>query len=63
VVRSRQVERSEDSDEYYFDAGTTTFTVNSAAYSALISGKRYCIYYLPTRDIVLSIEPVELAAH
>jgi hypothetical protein len=54
----RVEESSDDSSSYYYVVGKQRFSVNSAAYVALVPGERYHLYYLPHSKKLVSVEPL-----
>jgi hypothetical protein len=50
---------SDDPDYYYYDIGSTSIRVTQSAYDALTPNTRYDLYYFPSMQTVLSIEPLE----
>ncbi|RPH58660.1 MAG: hypothetical protein EHM81_09590 [Chloroflexi bacterium] len=49
------------STRYYYVIGGTSFQVNRQAYTALIDGLDYRVFYLPNTKRLLSIEPITLS--
>ena len=49
---------SNDGPTYYYTVNKHTFTVSREAYNALVSGRRYRVYFLPRSKRLASIEPL-----
>lgn len=50
------------STRYYYAIAGKTFEVNRQAYTVLLEGMDYRVYYLPRTEKLVSIEPVNVAA-